>query len=168
MTPPKGIRFTKKFKENDNNVFTIFNLLLSSDLPKRTIAMLNCVNKHARNYLKNRMVVIPVYADILVQIENYIKNNTNNAGVHTIYKEGWGVRVTFVDNGKRIRIDFQEPNCNSWCEMVKIKPDNFKKCMHDAIEKERTINMKNRKTKVSRTCVIESLLVSIAHVLSRE
>lgn len=147
----------KKSKQVD---YFLVLVRLFDYLQARSLARFRCVSKIIKEKIAEEQIVeLPVYIDLIESLQTLVKTKTHPSasGMYTVDTDnGWMMRASFINNGHRIRIDFQSPLIQRWFAFGKFKPENFKQIMYRAIDKERQMVFGDT------TVSIESILTNIS------
>lgn len=116
---------------------TVFGCVLKH-LVSRDLARMKCVNKHFYNTIPD---VEPIYVTLINNTHYFINEIDPPNGMYTIDSNDWQMRISFINNGERVRMDFRQSDEHKWVPFGKFQPRNMKQLLNRAIRKERQIKI---------------------------
>lgn len=102
----------------------------------------------------------PKYVNIIIGMHKYVNNHKVKHGMYTTTSttdaSGWKMRVSFIDGGARIRMEFRQSDSHKWSYFGKFLPKNMKRIIYRAIRKDKQININGT------SYLLEHVLINVA------
>lgn len=118
------------------------------------LAILRTMCREIRN--KFPKISQPPYINLIREIQNHTAIH-ESIGMYTIETNiDWKMRVSYINKGQRVRLDFKETVVGRWEAFGKFQVQNLKKVILRAIRKEREIKIKGRTWKLEDVLILIS------------